>query len=162
MDPIRLKMTAAALAAVAVAATVLVAGGGRGPAPALEAGDPLLADRLAAALEAPPTPPAPLVPARARAAARTPPAGAEETAAAIAAATRLALAEIAAAPAAPSLPERAPPPAEATGFRPVAEAAAPAFVISAADAWTAADQGWAAASGLAPAMIEPGPRPRRP
>lgn len=157
MDPIRVKMTAAALGAVAVAALVLASG--RGDAPILETGDPALVDRVVAALDAPQPPKTPLgrTGTRAALAPAAPSPSFDETAAAIAAATRLALAEISTAPVAPAVAATRPQPAP-SAFRVVAETEPPAFVISAADAAIAADQGWTAASGVAPA--EPGPRPR--
>lgn len=143
MDPIRMKWTAAALAVAAVAAVALTTAGGRDAAPVSDAGDGLLVDRLAAALAALPTPDAPSAP-MAQIAPRI-----EDTAAAIAAATRLALAEIA--------PVTAPAPAPG---RPPRLPAAQTFVVGAADARVAAEQGWVAASGLAPAPAADDQRPR--
>ena len=159
MDPIRLKTTAAALGAVVLATTALaVAGRVNGPTtPAVATADAaagaVLVERVAAALDAP-TPPAPI---RVAAAPAVSPADIEDTAAAIASATRMALAAIAEAPAAAPAASDA---AETPGFRRLGDAAAPAFVISAADARAAADQGWVAASGVAPATLELRPRPR--
>lgn len=157
MDPIRLRMTVAALGAVALATTALVVGDGPDAPPA--AGEGRLVERVTAALDAP-TAAAPAAPAAAGAIIATArPGGADETAAAIATATRAALAAIGEGAAAGDPPD-ATAQADASGFRRVDDEA-PDFVISAADAWIAADQGWVAASGVAPATIEPRPLPRR-
>ena len=182
MQPIRQNLNLAAAGAVVLTAALLVIVGDRDdePPPSVaEAEDTApLVERVTAAIEAAPSgagplaaapvetassmpPPAILSPTEAqRIAGRAPTDDAEKLAVAVAAATRTALAAIAAsaaddAPARPAIVQ-----AETSDFRRIDDDA-PDFVISATDAWLAADQGWVAASGVASATISPRPRARQ-